>query len=135
MKPEIVKPDRPNKPINTYRQRTGRWGERVAEEYLLGRGLRLLARNVRTSYGEIDLVFEEGDQVVLVEVKTRSNRNLGQPEDAITPKKRMHLLQSAEAYMQSQPDSILNWRIDVVSILGKIGDENPEIVWFENALA
>lgn len=113
----------------------GAWGERQAEEYLLARGLVLLERNFRTRYGEIDLVMQHGDQLVFVEVKTRSNDKFGLPEQSVTPVKQEHLLLAAQQYLADHPDTPDNWRVDVVAIVGKPGVTPPEILWFENALA
>jgi len=120
---------------NNYKQRIGAWGEHQAEAYLVTRGLVLLERNFRTRYGEVDLVMIHGDQLVFVEVKTRSSQKYGLPEESVTPSKQEHLLLAAEQYMEDHPDLLDNWRVDVVAIVGKPGSTPPEILWFENALA
>lgn len=119
----------------SYKQQIGRWGERVAEMYLREHGLELLACNVRTHYGEIDLVMKQGQELVFVEVKARTNDTYGMPESALTENKRAHLLAAIEAYLLTldQPES--QWRVDVVAVRGKPGEVNVEITWFENALA
>ena len=53
----------------SHRQRIGWWGEREAEKYLLAHGLELVARNVRTPHGEIDLIMRGPDGLVFIEVK------------------------------------------------------------------
>jgi putative endonuclease len=116
------------------RQRIGRWGERVAEEFLLVNGYQVLDRNVHTTYGEIDLVTLAGDQVVFVEVKTRTNLAYGHPEISVTQRKQNHLTQSAEAYLTQHPELGEDWRIDVIAIQGCPGGADPEIVHFENAI-
>ena len=58
------------------RQSLGRLGEDLAAQYLAEQGFAILARNVRTPYGEIDLLAQQGDLVVFVEVKTRRTRPL-----------------------------------------------------------
>jgi putative endonuclease len=116
------------------KQAIGRWGERLAEEYLSARGYTLIQRNVRTPYGEIDLVMRgEGDILIFVEVKTRTSSNYGKPEEAVTAQKRVHMLQSAEAYLLEHDEYQGDWRVDVISIF-QPGTGYPEIVWFENAL-
>ena len=82
---------------NNYRQRIGAWGELQAEGYLLERGMELIQRNYRTRYGEIDLVMKQGDLLVFVEVKTRSDNRFGPPEQSVTPDKQEHLLLAARA--------------------------------------
>lgn len=118
-----------------FKQRIGAWGERQAETYLIERGLIPLERNYRTTYGEIDLVMQQGEQLVFVEVKTRSNDRFGMPEESVTEQKKEHLTQAAQKYIEEHPAAPMDWRIDVVSIRRKNGAEPFEITWFENAVA
>jgi len=136
MKPKIVKAEPKVIQPKTYRQKAGAWGEGVAETYLASQGLQPLARNVRTPFGEIDLILLDRDAVIFVEVKTRSNLDFGQPEEAVSAKKREHLIHAAEAYIQSHIEyQLCTWRIDVVAVVGTMGSTDPEITWFENAVA
>lgn len=121
-----------NKP--NYRLRLGRWGEHLAEEFLRQKGLTFIGRNIRTPYGELDLIMQDDQELVFVEVKTRSNLEFGMPETGITYKKLTHLLAAVQAYLQIHPELENDWRIDVIAILGKPGDIPPEISWFENAV-
>ena len=124
----------------THQQYIGSWGETVAGFFLESRGYQVLARNVRTPHGEIDLVTRQkkDGELVFVEVKTRTNGSLGLPEEAVDLKKLEHLLLAAEAYLQAHPDqSALAWRIDIVAIQGKPGSkvEDVDIQHFENVSA
>jgi len=96
------------------RQEVGSWGENLAATYLTERGYTILERNVRTSYGEIDLVAQkkiggmdgEGgiggeSALVFVEVKTRRSTKYGLPEEAMTSRKQAHLLAAIQSYLQS----------------------------------
>lgn len=132
----------------TYRQTLGSWGEQAAAEYLTGRGYTVLERNVRTPYGEIDLIAVQdrppqttlpedpgNDQVIVfVEVKTRTSTTFGLPEEAITRQKRAHLLSAVQAYMQTHAQLSRNWRVDVIAIQRSPGVASPEIIHFENAI-
>lgn len=120
---------------NNFKQKFGAWGERQAEAYLIQRGLMLLERNFRTRSGEIDLVMRHDNQIVFVEVKTRSNAEFGMPEESVTELKQQHLLLAAQEYMDAHPEFKEDYRVDVISILGKRGNDPLEITWFENALA
>ena len=131
------------------RQILGRWGENLAAQYLQEHGYTILERNVRTPYGEIDLVASQdrtagvgdlagdntGKVIVFVEVKTRRSMTYGLPEESITPRKRLHLVSSVQAYMQAHPELGSDWRIDVVAIQRLSAAQEPEIVLFENAVA
>jgi len=118
----------------THKQRVGKWGEEVAVHFLTDKGLNLVARNMRTPYGEIDLIMMDGVDVVFIEVKTRTNAAFGLPEDAITASKREHLMHSAQAYLQEHTELPDSWRIDVIAIRGKPAQSDPEVEWFQNAV-
>ncbi|MDR3576352.1 MAG: YraN family protein [Anaerolineaceae bacterium] len=115
-------------------QTIGGWGEKLAAAYLIEKGCSLIDTNVRTPYGEIDIIVLNEITLVFVEVKTRTSPNFGFPEGAITSRKRSHLSASAEYYLQEHSEIQNGWRIDVIAIRGKPGDPDPEIIWFENAV-
>lgn len=69
----------------------GAMGERLVAYALRQRGCTILGRNVRTKYGEVDLIAKQRDVVLFVEVKTRRSRRYGYPEEAISLKKRLHM--------------------------------------------
>jgi putative endonuclease len=120
-------------------QGVGRWGEALAADYLHRRGYTLLDQNVRTPYGEIDLVARQQaagvSWIVYVEVKTRRSGAFGLPEESITARKKAHLLASAQAYSQAHPELGGAWRIDVIAIRRVRPDAPVEIVHFENAIS
>ncbi|NPA30788.1 MAG: YraN family protein [Chloroflexi bacterium] len=98
-------------------RRLARQGEAWAARYLQARGYAILGRNVRTPYGEIDIVARDGDQVVFVEVKTRSTRGFGWPEDAVTARKLAHMHAAAEHYLaEHDPEARWPWRLDVLAL-------------------
>ncbi len=108
-------------------------GEQLAAQYLQEKGLQIIEMNVRTPYGEVDLIAKDGESLVFVEVKTRTNNSFGHPETGVTAVKIKHLVDSAQAYLLEHEGYPADWRIDVVAIMKKSG-ANPEIVWFKNAL-
>jgi putative endonuclease len=120
------------------RQRVGRRGEQAAADFLELAGWTVLARNLRTPYGEIDLLARDGETLVFVEVKARRNDAFGLPETGITARKQAHLTAAAQAYLMEHPEEQGDWRIDVIAIRFA-GAEGPqshaaEIVHFENAV-
>jgi len=116
---------------SSHNQQIGQWGERAAADYLTVQGYTMLATNVRTPYGEIDLIARRDEITIFVEVKTRTSNKLGLPEEAVTPRKREHMLAAAEHYAAEQ--EIDHWQIDVVSVEGKPGTK-PVITHFENVI-
>lgn len=113
----------------------GKWGEKVASEYLAKAGYQVLERNARTEYGEIDLIVEREGTLVFVEVKTRRSSAYGYPEEAITRSKIDHMIASAEAYLQTIMDFKGDWRIDVVAVEINELDNQPLITHFPNAVS
>ena len=126
------------------RQTLGRWGEDVAARHLTGSGFTILDHNVRTPYGELDLVAwlpasppenNPGEGLlVFIEIKTRTSPSLGFPEISITPRKQAHLMDAARFYIQEHPEYSANWRIDVVAIQRYDRLAPPTITHFENII-
>ncbi len=116
---------------SSHKQQIGQWGERAAADYLTAQSYEVLASNVRTPYGEIDLIARRGEITIFVEVKTRTSSKLGLPEEAVTPRKREHMLAAAEHYASEQ--EIDHWQIDVIAVEGSPGIK-PIITHFENAI-
>ena len=99
------------------RSKLGAQGESIAAAHLEASGLRIIERNFRTRYGEVDLVAEDGDAIVFVEVKTRRGSAYGSPEESVTPKKRERLVTTAETYLQQHGLEQSHRRVDVVGIV------------------
>ena len=119
--------------VSDSRQRLGRWGEAQAAEYLEQKGYEIVAFNQRTPYGEIDIIARQEQELVFVEVKTRTSLKYGYPEAAVNLDKQEHLLAAVQAYVQEHPEVAGTWRIDVIAILRRRG-KALEITHFENAL-
>ncbi len=98
------------------RQALGKRGEDLAAEKLSAAGFEIVARNYRCPWGELDLVTRQGDLWVFVEVRTRRGRRFGTPEESITPRKKTHLIQAAQTYLQANELADVDWRIDVVAV-------------------
>ena len=56
--------------MTRYKKEIGAWGESIAADWLAEQGCQILARNIRTPYGEIDIIAQQGDVIIFVEVKT-----------------------------------------------------------------
>jgi len=110
-------------------QDLGRKGEELATRFLKEKGWKILLRNVRLSFGEIDILAEDGEDLVVVEVKTRASLEFGQPAEAVDYEKKRKLWQLAQLLSQQNPTK--NIRIDVVAI--KIG-KKPQIEHIKNAI-
>lgn len=99
------------------RRDLGDFGESLARSRLLRAGYRVIESNWRCRYGEIDLVAQQGDQLVFVEVRTRRASGPIAPEESLAPAKRRRLLTLAEAYLDAHdlpPNTAC--RIDLIAI-------------------
>ena len=112
---------------------TGRRGEELAATHLRKRGHKILRRNFRAPHGgEIDLVCrdKEHDELVFVEVKTRSTEDLGRPIDAVDHKKRRLILRGAMTWLRMLDMPDITFRFDVVEV---VLTEPPEVRHIANA--
>ncbi|GMU71638.1 MAG: hypothetical protein AMXMBFR42_11020 [Burkholderiales bacterium] len=115
--------------MGTARGDDGRSAERLAADYLRAQGLAIVARNVRSRHGEIDLVARDGASLVFVEVRLRRSGSHGGAAGSITAAKRARLLAAARGYLARlarTPDC----RFDVVLLDGLDPDR---IEWLQNA--
>ena len=96
-------------------QELGRLGERRALWYFRLRGYRIVARNLRTVSGEIDLVVRRFQTLAFVEVKTRQSRGAGAPHEAVDRDKQRQIVALAEEFLRRYDARECRIRFDVVS--------------------
>lgn len=113
-------------------QTTGKLGEKIGEEYLKKQGYRILERNVRSPFGEIDLVARHKRTLVFVEIKTRRSSDFGFPEEAVTAEKRSRLVQLARWYLARYQKTELPVRFDVLAI--QFEGEKHSVRLIQNAI-
>ena len=92
-------------------------GEDKATEYLRKKGYKIIERNFRKGYGEIDVIAIDKDTLVFVEVKTRTSSSFGSPLESITYWKLKSLIKTAQYYKITHPKLPDSLRIDAVSVL------------------
>jgi len=108
-------------------------GERKAAEYLKRQGYRILARQHRDRFGEVDIIALDGRQVVFVEVKTRRGTDAGQPFEAVNRQKQQKLARAGLAWLKKKRRLNQPARFDVISIVWPEGEESPQIDHYRNA--
>lgn len=99
-----------------YNRILGIRGEAIAAAYLEERGYRILARNWRCRYGELDLVARDGGSVVAVEVKTRGGTGYGSPLEAITARKSARLRRLLLEWARESAERHAPLRVDAIGI-------------------
>jgi putative endonuclease len=110
------------------RAEIGAMGEQLAVDHLKSLGLRVLTRNWRCRYGELDVIAADDTTrvVVFVEVKTRTSDQFGGVAQAVTPNKVRRLRRLAGLWLAGQDGSWAEVRIDVIGV--RIGRQRtPEI--------
>lgn len=102
------------------RTRIGHYGEQLAAEYLRSAGMVVLDRNWRPRglgvRGELDLVARDGDELVIVEVKTRRSIAFGAPSEAVTARKLRSLRSLALAWLDDRCIHAPKLRFDVIAV-------------------
>lgn len=95
---------------------TGRKGEELAVRFLKKAGYRLVERNYRCCFGEIDIIAVDGGTIVFVEVKSRRTASFGEPQLAVGKEKQEKISRIALNYLQEKKMSTRNARFDVVAV-------------------
>lgn len=111
----------------------GNYAEEQACRFLLGRGLQLVSRNFRCHRGEIDLVMQEGEQLVFVEVRLRRHQGFGGALESVTFTKQQRIIRTADYFLLTHPA----WaghacRFDVVAMSGT---RTTAITWIKDAFS
>lgn len=112
---------------------TGFLGENLAARYLQRKGFKILDKNFLSRIGEIDLIASRKDLLVFCEVKTRLNKEFGEPFEAVTTYKQERLRRLAECYLQKNQYCFGEVRFDVISILLADGGTRAQIDHIKNA--
>jgi len=115
---------------NINKRQTGTEYENLAVKYLENRGVRILERNFRNRFGEIDIIGYDGEYLVFFEVKYRRDLRKGSPIEAVSPKKCHTICRVADFYrMKNGIGDYAPMRFDIIAICGEKAE------WFRNAFA
>lgn len=97
-------------------------GEDFAASYLASKGYKIVERNWRFGKDEIDIIAEHDNFLVIVEVKTRSSSNYGNPEEAVGDQKHRSLIRAANEYV-IRKEIDLEVRFDIFTIVIESGKQ------------
>ena len=98
------------------KKETGNLGENIAEHYLKQKGYIILDKNFECRQGEIDIIAKDKNEIVFVEVKTRTSSRYGTPSEAVNKIKQKHMLQSIKYYLYVRNLCKEFVRIDVIEV-------------------
>ena len=108
----------------------GSWGEEAAARHARARGAKVLARNVRAKFGELDLVLLHDGFLVFGEVKARTDQRHGGGLQAVTARKQRRIARTALLYLVREgydPDGV-RCRFDVFDVR-----PGPQVTWVQDA--
>ena len=100
-----------------YNKITGQCGEDFAARFLVKNKYKIIERNHRNKIGEIDIIATKDEDLVFVEVKTRSSLNFGTPAEAVTYYKKRSFVNAAKWYLMNNPCD-MNIRFDIIEVFG-----------------
>jgi putative endonuclease len=107
------------------RRKLGINGENLALEFLERKGMQLFCRNFRVRRGEIDLIMWDKEELVFIEVRTRTDDHFGTPVETINNTKRHKIAQTARYFLQQKKISPeVRCRFDLVGVLVREGATN-----------
>ncbi len=121
-----MKPPRPK----TAAQGIGQQAEDMALAWLQTQGLRLIARNYHSRYGEIDLILLDRKTLVFVEVRYRRSRRHGSAAESVTRQKQARLLNTAACFLRDYRHDGPS-RFDVAAL--EPGPEGLSLDWIRDA--
>lgn len=94
----------------------GKIGEEIATNYLKKNGIKIMKRNFYCKAGEIDIIAQDKEELVFIEVKSRTNCKYGKPSEAVNFPKQKHLFHAIEYYLYSKKMKNVKVRIDVIEV-------------------
>ncbi|MCB2202543.1 YraN family protein [bacterium] len=118
----------------THQRQIGDLGETIAAAFLEKQGYRILDRNYASRYGELDLVAKKEQNLVFVEVKTRTSEAFGLPETSVTSAKFEKICNTVLFWLQEHPEEPDDWRVDVIAIQLDHNRNVRDIHHFENVV-
>ncbi len=107
----------------------GKLGEEIAVNFLITKGYKIIKRNFRTKFGEIDIIAEKGNDIIFIEVKYRKNKKFGKAEDSINYFKLKKIKNTAKFFLNNFYLKNKNPRIDIIAINNF---DNIEITHYKN---
>ena len=107
-------------------------GEKVACRFLKQSGYKIIKRNYRKKYGEIDIIAQRDDTLSFVEVKTRERTDIGLACEAVNKSKQEKIIKTAQTYILEN-DVDMNYSIDIIEVYHRAG-KIEKIEHLENAI-
>lgn len=108
----------------------GKFGEKLARDYLINKGYKIIDINYRNKIGEIDIIAIHKEILIFIEVKSRTSNNYGYPYEAVNYKKQQKIVNSSLIYIKSKSYDKFQYRYDIIEVYLT---NNSKINHIENA--
>jgi putative endonuclease len=112
-------------------KKTGKTGEDIAAAFLKKKRYKIIERNYKCVFGEVDIVARDMNDIVFIEVKSRKSKDFGEPEDAVTLNKQRKISKVALNYLKDRRLDDRDARFDVIAI--KLSTEGSIVKHIKNA--
>ncbi|WP_203256501.1 YraN family protein [Hyunsoonleella ulvae] len=103
----------------------GKKGEQLAVDFLLNHNYTIIERNYRFEKAEVDIIAQKDDTLAIIEVKTRSTTDFGDPQDFVKPKQIKNLVKAVDEYV-TENDLDVEVRFDIIAIVKESKTYNIE---------
>lgn len=114
--------------VDSFNKQKGSAGELIAYRYLRRQGYKIVSRNYRKRFGEVDLIGWDGETLAFIEVKFRTNQTRGRPEEAVHRVKQRQICRVAREYRSQHRLHDINYRFDIVTVEGLAGQERVDLL-------
>ena len=109
----------------------GNFGERLAVDFLKRQGFEILQTNFFSRFGEIDIIAQKEKRLHFIEVKTRTTKNFGLPEEALDFYKNKKIFQAVQDYLYKKEINTDDFQIGLISVLIDKSNKKAKIKFFE----
>lgn len=101
----------------------GKIGEKIAKEYLIQNGYKIVETNYKNRLGEIDIIALDKKILTFIEVKSRTNNYYGYPYEAVNLKKQKKIMNVSMIYIKNNKISDIQFRYDIIEVYLKETDK------------
>jgi len=102
----------------TFHNELGKKGEQLAVDFLIKNGYDIVERNYHFDKAEVDIIAKQNDILAIIEVKTRSTRDFGNPQDFVKPKQIKNLVKAVDEYVTVNELDV-EVRFDIIAIVNQ----------------
>jgi len=111
----------------------GKYGEVLAINFLKKNGYKIMGKNYRSPFGEIDIIALDKDTLAFIEVKTKNSNLFIPPELSVNKKKQGKIIKGALHYIKGKEEKFDQYRFDVIAINTSLENGEKKIKLYKDA--